>query len=140
MSVLHKNIRCGYSLESPWRGDSNEYPQHIFLWRNKENYPLIITKYPPYLFHWVLFSYLYFLKIFRNEITAVYSPPMFYLFNISLPYLITLSATDKARSLQRVSATLGTTRSKLSFIPALPTPEDRRILITLSATDKARSL
>ena len=41
-----------YSLEFPWRGDSNEYPQHMFLWRTKENYPLIITKYPPYLFHW----------------------------------------------------------------------------------------
>ena len=48
---------CGYSLESPCRGDSNEYPQHTFLWRNKQNYPLIITKYPPYLFHcvWCLF-------------------------------------------------------------------------------------
>ena len=32
------------------RGDSNEYPQHMFLWRNKQNYPLIITKYP-HLFH-----------------------------------------------------------------------------------------
>ena len=29
---LHKNICCGYSLES-LRGDSNEYPQHMFLWR-----------------------------------------------------------------------------------------------------------
>ena len=24
--------------------DSNEYPQHMFLWRNKQNYPLVITK------------------------------------------------------------------------------------------------
>ena len=31
-------------------GDSNEYPQHLFLWRNVENCPQIITKYPPYLF------------------------------------------------------------------------------------------
>ena len=30
---------------------SNEYPQHMFLWRNKQNYPSIIIKYPPYLFH-----------------------------------------------------------------------------------------
>ena len=43
---------CGYSLELPQRGGSNEYPQHMFLWRNKQNYPLIITKYPPYLFYW----------------------------------------------------------------------------------------
>ena len=26
-----------YSLEAPRRGASNEYPQHMFLWRNKEN-------------------------------------------------------------------------------------------------------
>ena len=31
LSVLHKNILyCGYSLESPWRGDSNEQHQHTF--------------------------------------------------------------------------------------------------------------
>ena len=29
----------GYSLESPHRGDTNEYPQQMFLWRNNENYP-----------------------------------------------------------------------------------------------------
>ena len=33
-----------YSLESPRWGDSNEYPQHTILWRNKQNYLLIITK------------------------------------------------------------------------------------------------
>ena len=27
---LHKNICCGYSLEAPQRGTSNEYPQHMF--------------------------------------------------------------------------------------------------------------
>ena len=26
----HKNICCGYSLEAPHRGASNEYPQHMF--------------------------------------------------------------------------------------------------------------
>ena len=34
---------------------SNEHPQHMFLWRNKQNDPLIIIKFPPYpcyLFHW----------------------------------------------------------------------------------------
>ena len=34
---LHENICYGYSLEAPWRGTSNEYPQHMFLWRNKKN-------------------------------------------------------------------------------------------------------
>ena len=53
----HKNICCGYSLESPHRGicfyeeirlgNSNEFPKHMFLWRNKQNYSLIITN----LFH-----------------------------------------------------------------------------------------
>ena len=27
----------GYSLEAPRRGASNEYPQHMFVWRNKKN-------------------------------------------------------------------------------------------------------
>ena len=37
---LLKNIDCGYSLEPPRRGGSNEYPQSMFLSRNKINvYP-----------------------------------------------------------------------------------------------------
>ena len=42
---LHKNICCGYSLEGPHQGTSNEYLQHMFLWRIEENYPIIITQY-----------------------------------------------------------------------------------------------
>ena len=40
---------CGYSLELPWRDVSNVPTslQRMFLCRNKQNYPLIITKYPP---------------------------------------------------------------------------------------------
>ena len=34
---LHENICCGYSLEVPRRGTSNEYPQHMFWWGNKKN-------------------------------------------------------------------------------------------------------
>ena len=34
---LHENICCGYSLEAPRQGTSNEYPQHMFSWRNIEN-------------------------------------------------------------------------------------------------------
>ena len=41
---LHKNIYCGYSLEVPCWGTSNEYPQHMCLWTNHENYPRIIIK------------------------------------------------------------------------------------------------
>ena len=32
-----QNIDCGYSLEPPRRGGSNEYPQSMFLNRNKKN-------------------------------------------------------------------------------------------------------
>ena len=28
-------LYCRYSLEVPRRGASNEYPQHMFSWRNK---------------------------------------------------------------------------------------------------------
>ena len=31
-----QNIDCGYSLEPPRRGGSNEYPQSMFLCRNKK--------------------------------------------------------------------------------------------------------
>ena len=37
---------CGYSLESHWRCVFKEYPERV-LWRNKQNYPLNITRYPP---------------------------------------------------------------------------------------------
>ena len=32
--ISAENIDCGYSLEPPRRGDSNEYPQSMFLSRN----------------------------------------------------------------------------------------------------------
>ena len=34
---LRENICCGYSLEAPHGGASNEYPQHMFSRRNIEN-------------------------------------------------------------------------------------------------------
>ena len=33
--ISAQNIDCGYSLEPPLRGGSNEYPQSMFLSRNK---------------------------------------------------------------------------------------------------------
>ena len=35
--ISAQNIDCGYSLEPPRRGGSNEYPQSMFLCRNKKN-------------------------------------------------------------------------------------------------------
>ena len=40
LDIFHisaQNIDCGYSLEPPRRGGSNEYPQSMFLSRNKKN-------------------------------------------------------------------------------------------------------
>ena len=34
--ISDQNKDCGYSLEPPRRGGSNEYPQSMFLSRNKE--------------------------------------------------------------------------------------------------------
>ena len=35
--ISAQNIDCGYSLEPPRRGSSNEYPQSMYLSRNKKN-------------------------------------------------------------------------------------------------------
>ena len=35
--ISDQNMDCGYSLEQPRRGGSNEYPESMFLSRNKEN-------------------------------------------------------------------------------------------------------
>ena len=35
--ISAQNIDCGYSLEPPHRGGSNEYPQSMFLSRNNKN-------------------------------------------------------------------------------------------------------
>ena len=37
-----QNIDCGYSLEPPWWGGSNEYPQSMFLDRNMKNLKVFI--------------------------------------------------------------------------------------------------
>ena len=60
--LLHENICCGYSLEAPRRGArgaSNEYPQHMFSWRNKKNImwiPPLICSYVPVCSIWGAFK------------------------------------------------------------------------------------
>ena len=39
--IFAQNIDCGYKLEPPRRGGSNEYPQSMFWSKNKKN------RYPP---------------------------------------------------------------------------------------------
>ena len=35
--IFAQNIECGYTLEPPRRGGSNEYPQSMFWSKNKKN-------------------------------------------------------------------------------------------------------
>ena len=56
---LQENICCGYSLEAPRWGASNEYQQHIFSWRNKKKYQ--------YLFCWNKKNRLIWGFILRNQ-------------------------------------------------------------------------
>ena len=42
--ISPKNICCGYSLEAPRRGASNEYQQCMFSWRNKKNINTFVLK------------------------------------------------------------------------------------------------
>ena len=37
--ISAQNIDCGYSLEPPQWGGSNEYPQSMFLWGGSNEYP-----------------------------------------------------------------------------------------------------
>ena len=53
---LTKNIDCGYSLEPPRRGGSNEYPQSLFwaeIWKISEflseNFQFLVVKFSVYL-------------------------------------------------------------------------------------------
>ena len=45
---LNENICCGYSLEAPRRGASNEYPQHMFVLGNKKNTDTFWMEKAPY--------------------------------------------------------------------------------------------
>ena len=37
LGISAQNLDCGYSSEPPWLSSSNEYPQSMFLSRNKQN-------------------------------------------------------------------------------------------------------
>ena len=46
--IFAQKIDCGYTLEPPRRGGSNEYPQSIFWSKNKEN--MYTPAYPSFSF------------------------------------------------------------------------------------------
>ena len=37
MTIFAQNIDCGYTLEPPRQGDSNQYPQSMFWIKNTKN-------------------------------------------------------------------------------------------------------
>ena len=49
---LDENICCGYSLEAPRRGASNEYPEHMFSLKNKKHISIFQMKKASYLLLW----------------------------------------------------------------------------------------
>ena len=54
-SYFSNKTCCGYSLEVPHKGASNEYPPDRFSWRNKENIRGIVKE--DYLDnYWIIFS------------------------------------------------------------------------------------
>ena len=46
--MLHEKICCGYSFEGPLRGASNEYPQHMFLWRSEKEINIFLISHKLY--------------------------------------------------------------------------------------------
>ena len=69
---LHKKICCGYSLEAPRWGASNEYPQHMFLLRNKKNISTFLLKKMHYLEIWDLFKIQYSFSYFMSHNKKIY--------------------------------------------------------------------
>ena len=59
--ISSQNIDCGYSLEPPRRGGSNEYPQSMFLSRDKKN-----NVYPgkPQFFYMILFRHVFVIQLY----------------------------------------------------------------------------
>ena len=74
--ISAQNMDCGYSLEPPRRGGSNEYPQSMFLSRNKKNNvypckPQFTNEYPQSMF------------LSRNKKNNVYPcKPQFYFIKV----------------------------------------------------------
>ena len=69
---LDKNISCGYSLEAPRWGASNEYPQHIFLSRNKKNIDTFWLKKAPYQELWGKYLPYFFMKMYEVHHEKMY--------------------------------------------------------------------
>ena len=63
---LLQNIDCGYSLELPRRGDSNVYPQSMFLAKKKKKkkkYLKISTEKFIFFFFFIYFFFFFFFNL-----------------------------------------------------------------------------
>ena len=60
--ISAQNIDCGYSLEPPRWGGSNEYPQSMFLSRNKKNIRIFIWN-----FHFLVVKF----SVYLNKLVFV---------------------------------------------------------------------
>ena len=61
--ISAQNIDCGYSLEPPRRGGSNEYPQSMFLSRHKKNIRIFLSEF----FHILLVNF----PVYLNRLVFV---------------------------------------------------------------------
>ena len=80
--ILHisdENIDCGYSLEPPLRGGSNEYPQSMLLSRNKKNnvYPCK----PQFYYNKVGFKGVTIIQTCFRDVVAFPRYPHLYVYN-----------------------------------------------------------
>ena len=66
--IFAQNIDCGYTLEPPRRGGSNEYPQFMFWSKNKKNRYTPVN--PCFFYIKVGFKGVYMARTcFRDELT-----------------------------------------------------------------------
>ena len=77
--IFAQNIDCGYTLELPQRGGSNEYPQFMFSSKNKKNRytpanPIFLYKSGPgsrgYTFHGHVFLMIVIVQIVYGQLWA----------------------------------------------------------------------
>ena len=64
---LDENIYCGYSLEAPCRGASNEYPQYMFSLRRKKITDTFWLRKVPYEELCIFLRYFVFEPPFMND-------------------------------------------------------------------------
>ena len=87
LDIFAQNIDCGYMLESPRRGGSNEYPQSLFWSQNKKNrytsaYPSFIVRkwgLKGYTFHGHVFLMILFVSV--RSLHPAIVPPVWVIFH-----------------------------------------------------------